>query len=241
MAAVKKTRRLRAIGFDLGETLVFHRDTPLNWSSLYSDALQSVADCCDFSPTSEQLDNAGRILAGFNTRTSPRANEVQAKDVLLPVLSLWAVNNPADLERSIDAFFAFFRRRLGVYDETLPALNSLRQRGYPLGILTDVPYGMPRKFVEQDLTEAGLSGLYDVLLTSADVGMRKPQPMGYFNLATQLGVAPQEMIYVGNEPKDVIGARRAGAVAVFLDRDGTGARHGQDFTISTLSGLNEIL
>ena len=42
-------------------------------------------------------------------------------------------------------------------------------------------------------------------------------------------------------PKDVIGANRAGAIAVFLDRANSGSNHGQHFTISTLLGIHDIV
>jgi phosphoglycolate phosphatase-like HAD superfamily hydrolase len=49
------------------------------------------------------------------------------------------------------------------------------------------------------------------------------------------------MLYVGNEPKDVIGACRAGMPAMLLDRAGIGDNHGQQFTISTLREVIEIV
>ena len=68
-----------------------------------------------------------------------------------------------------------------------------------------------------------------------------PPAAGYLALADRLGVAPDEMLYVGNEPKDILGACRAGAIAALLDRASAGGSHGQQFTISTLLSINEIL
>ncbi len=119
-------------------------------------------------------------------------------------------------------------------------LTLLREQKIPVGILTDVPYGMPREFVERDLEAAKILGLFDVLLTSVEVGVRKPEAKGYLALAKRLSVAAEEMLYVGNEPKDVIGARSAGVFAVLLDRPGKGGDHGQHRTVSTLSAIPEI-
>ena len=69
--------------------------------------------------------------------------------------------------------------------------------------------------------------------------MRKPKPAGFQALARRLGVETGEMLYVGNEPKDVIGAKRAGALAALLGRGRTNENHGQDFTISTLDEIHE--
>jgi putative hydrolase of the HAD superfamily len=100
---------------------------------------------------------------------------------------------------------------------------------------------MPREFVEHDIQSAGIAGLFDALITSVEVGIRKPEPAGYLALAAELGVQPTEMLFVGNEPKDVIGAARAGMTGVFLDRTNSGENHGQYFTIAALTEIDLIL
>jgi len=232
---------IQGIGFDLGETLIFYRDTPLSWASLYHDALCNVAECCGAAPTAAQFATAEQILTSYNTRIVPRTHEVTAEEILSIILSSWRLDGHAHLVAATEAFFAFFQQHMCAYPEVVPILTCIRERGIPTGILTDVPYGMPRAFVQRDLDGADISGLFDVLLTSVEVGVRKPETAGFLALAARLGVAPGEMLYVGNEPKDVIGACGAGVIAALLDRTGVGGSHGQQFTISTLSSISEIL
>lgn len=233
--------KIQGVGFDLGDTLLYYRDTPLSWVSLYPKALQCVADSCKAAPTPEQFAAATQVLTRHNTRIVPRTNEVPAEEILSLVLRSWDLDAVADLPGAIEAFFTFFQQNMCAYPETVPVLAALRKQGVPTGILTDVPYGMPRAFVQRDLDGAGISGLFDTLLTSVEVGVRKPETAGYLALASRLGIAPHEMLYVGNEPKDVIGANRAGVISVFLDRADSRSNHGQQFTISTLSGIQEII
>lgn len=225
----------------MGDTLLYYRDTPLSWVSLYPEALRCVAKACKVAPTAGQFDAAAEVLTRYNTRIVPRTNEVTAEEILSLVLQSWERDAVTDLPAAIEAFFTFFQQSMSAYPETVPVLTALRQQGIPTGILTDVPYGMPRAFVQRDLDGAGIAGFFDVLLTSVEVGVRKPETAGYLALASRLGIAPNEMLYVGNEPKDVIGASRAGAVGVFLDRNGNGGEHGQDFTVPILSGIQDIL
>jgi putative hydrolase of the HAD superfamily len=233
--------KIRGVGFDLGETLIFYRDTPLNWASLYSEALRCVANSCNLAPTPKQFADAERVLTRHNTRLVPRTHEVPAQKILSLVLSSWDHDAVPDLAGAVDAFFSFFQQHMCAYPETVEVLAALRKQGIHMGILTDVPYGMPRAFVQRDLERAGISGLFDALLTSVEVGVRKPEPAGFLALASSLGIAPHEMLYVGNEPKDVIGANRAGVIAAFLDRASSGSSHGQAFTIPTLSSVPEIV
>ncbi len=232
---------IRAIGFDLGDTLLYYRDTPLNWVALYPDALAAVAKSCQAQPTATQIARAKEILTQHNTRVVPRSEEIPAEKIFASILEAWELDSAQHGAAAIESFFSFFQQRLSTYPETVSVLKTLRARGFSTGILTDVPYGMPQSFVQRDIAGAGIAGLLDVLLTSVEAGVRKPEAAGYHELARRLGVAPNEILFVGNEPKDVIGAKRAGAWAAFIDRTGTGAQHGQDFTFSTLTSLEEVL
>jgi putative hydrolase of the HAD superfamily len=233
--------RIKAVGFDLGDTLIYYRDVPMSWVALYRKALQSVAASCQTSPTDAQFAAAEQILTRHNTRVTPRTHEVRAEDIFSTILRSWEIDPTEHLCAAMDAYFTFFQQQMCAYPETIEVMTSLRKRGMPSGILTDVPYGMPREFVERDINGAGINGLFDVLVTSVEVGVRKPEPAGYVALATKLNVLPNEMLYIGNEPKDVIGASHAGMTSVFLDRSNSGANHGQDFTVTTIAGINDIL
>ena len=109
----------------------------------------------------------------------------------------------------------------------------------PTGVLTDAPYGMPRNLVLEDLT--GLRSYLDAVVTSVEAGYRKPHVAGFQMLAAALGVPVRNMIYVGNERKDIEGALSAGAVAVLIDRDQQGPNWDQDHTIDTMLDLRGIL
>ena len=231
---------IRAIGFDLGDTLLFYQDTPMSWVAFYPDALAAVAKSCQAQPSPEQIARAKEILTQHNTRVVPRTHEVPAEVIFASILEDWALDPHQHVHAAIEAYFTFFQQRMSPYPETVEALGTLRNKALPTGILTDVPYGMPRAFVQRDISGADITNLFDVLLTSVEVGVRKPEPIGYLKLAKCLNVEPNQMLYIGNEAKDVIGAHRAGALSALLDRDGSGANHGQDFTLSSLTDLFEV-
>ena len=78
--------RLRAVGFDLGETLIYFEGVPLSWVGLYRDALRAVGDACSVSVSDAQLDAAETVLRRFNGRLNPRTVEVTTEAVWLPLL-----------------------------------------------------------------------------------------------------------------------------------------------------------
>jgi putative hydrolase of the HAD superfamily len=229
-------RGIRAIGFDLGETLLTYRDTPPSWASRYHAALSDVATACAFSPTDVQFADAEAILGGYNTRINPRTEEVPARQIFRRVLEAWRCS-PEYIDTAIGAFFHFFQQHLVVYPEVHESLTALRERGFKIGVLTDVAYGMPRPLVETDLAHAGVAPLVDVLLTSVDVGFRKPDPRGFLALAKALAVHPTEMIYIGNEAKDVIGGDAADVFSVLIDRGHLLPQYNQRAVIHSLAEI----
>ncbi|HEX2855825.1 MAG TPA: HAD family hydrolase [Opitutaceae bacterium] len=228
-----------AIGFDLGETLLTYAETPLDWTAHYSDALRAVGKKIGAQLTPADLSEGARVLSLYNTRRNPRRNEVSCGKIFEEIFAAWRRPAADSLEQAAEAFFGFFQQRMAAYPESPGTLAGLRTRDVRVGVLTDVPYGMPRTFVQRDLAGAKLDRLVDVLLTSRDVGWRKPEVAGFHSLAVALGVKPEELWFVGNEEKDIAGARAAGATAVLIDRSGSLApAWGQHHTIRN---LREIL
>lgn len=233
--------RIRAVGFDLGETLITYAEAPLSWTSLYRAALERVARALDVLVGEEQFVAAERVLATYNTRLTPRTTEVAAQMIFQQALATWPRADEAAIDVAITGFFGFFQQSLRGYDDTLPALRALRERLLRIGVLTDVPYGMPRRFVEQDLAQTQLASRIDHLVTSVDVGFRKPAPQGFQRLAQMMGCDPGEMLYVGNEPKDITGANAAGITSVLIDRERLRPSIGQAVTIYSLEEIASLL
>jgi putative hydrolase of the HAD superfamily len=229
----------QAIGFDLGETLIHYQGVPLNWQSLYHEALAHVAKSCDYPGRKDALAQAATILARYNTRLYPRTFEVSADQVLGDILRAWEVPNDRYLRAAKQAFFSFFQRKLTPYPDTLPLLHFLKVKGVKVGVLTDVAYGMERVYAEQDIESFADS--IDVFLTSAEVGYRKPASPGFLALAESLAIQPERMAFVGNEEKDIVGANRAGMFSLFLDREQTNQSYGEQKRISSLAEIPALL
>ena len=62
----------RAVGFDVGDTLLYYADTPLDWSTHYGDALSAVAKSCRVAPDVQQLGAACDILRAYKTACPTR-------------------------------------------------------------------------------------------------------------------------------------------------------------------------
>ena len=106
-------------------------------------------------------------------------------------------------------------------------------------MLTDVPYGMPKHLVMEDLKS--ISEHIDVVLSSVEVGYRKPSTNGLNLLLENFSCKQTETIYVGNEKKDVETGVNAGVFSVLLNRDNAAPSWGQDKTITKLIELKDFI
>jgi putative hydrolase of the HAD superfamily len=228
---------MKAVAFDLGDTLVEYEGVPLSWEAHYPEALANLASCVGASLLRRHLDAACAILRRYNTRIHPREEEVPFAVILSEVLRVFEVDSHVDELACATAFFRIFRQRLRCFPDTMDALAAIRKRQLKIGVFTDVPYGMPRELVLEDVGASAIGGFFDALITSRDVGFRKPAAATLQSLARVLSCELDEMIYVGNERKDIEVARACGCQSVLIDRARRGQDWGQDRTISTLSEI----
>jgi putative hydrolase of the HAD superfamily len=230
-------RAMKAVVFDLGDTLVEYEGLPPSWEDHYDSALAALAESAGCDVCDETLVAARGILRNYNTRLNPRTREVPFSLILVDLMAALKAKGAPEVDAAAVAFFSVFRQRLRCFPDTKPVLSSLRSADVRIGVLTDVPYGMPRGLVEEDMAAAGVLELVNALVTSVDARVRKPAPGGLELLASRLQSSPSEMVFVGNEKKDVEVALSFGCEAVLLDRSGAGPKWRQHRTIATLTEL----
>ena len=100
-----------------------------------------------------------------------------------------------------------------LYDDAVPVLKELRNRGYLLGILTNgESYSQHRK-----VERCGLTELVDAVTVSGDTDTKKPDPKIFHMTAEKLGLKPEECAFVGDMySRDVYGAHLAGMKPVWI-------------------------
>ena len=232
---------MRAVAFDLGDTLVEYEGMPLSWEAHYPEALRRLATRCGRGVGSAGMEASCAILRSYNTRLCPRRHEVSFRAILAELSG--PLGLPPDLDEldGARAFFEVFRQRLRCFPETPGMLEALRRNGFRTAVFTDVPYGMPKALVLEDLAETGLRDAFELILTSRCAGFRKPAPEALQAVAAGLGCPAAEMLYVGNERKDIEAAEAFGCRSLLIDRARARPQWGQTGTIAGLTELGALL
>ena len=103
--------------------------------------------------------------------------------------------------------------------------------------MATVATGMPDSLHKSYFPE--LIPYFDLYVSSQSCGYRKPNPAGVKLIAEHFGAQP--LFFVGDEPKDIKTGQNVGCRTVLIDRKGKDPDYGQDFTITTLNRLIEIV
>jgi HAD superfamily hydrolase (TIGR01662 family) len=123
-----------------------------------------------------------------------------------------------------------------VLPETPPYLDTLRARGYLLGVISNSNGTM-----EELLNQLDLARHFNFMLDSAVVGVEKPHPEIFRLALDSARVAPAEALFVGDTySTDMGGAQLAGLHGVLIDRAGA-YPNAESPRITTLPELDRIL
>jgi putative hydrolase of the HAD superfamily len=107
-------------------------------------------------------------------------------------------------------------RQLVAYAEVPAVLAELRAAGLRLAVCSNWDWDL-----EPALASVDLDGAFDVVVSSAWVGARKPHPRIYRETLTRLDVDAGDVVFVGDTwAPDVEGPRACGMTPVYLQRDG---------------------
>lgn len=100
------------------------------------------------------------------------------------------------------------------HPDTEPGLTKLKNAGFPLIALTNGSRSTTQKLLES----AGVSSMFEKLVSTDDVGRAKPHPEVYLHAAREIDVEPGDLMLVAVHPWDIHGAKCAGLKAAYLDR-----------------------
>lgn len=101
-----------------------------------------------------------------------------------------------------------------MFDDVLPCLKQLKARHLRLGVVSNWD-----PHLEGLLRNLQLKPYFEEVVSSADVGYRKPDPMIFTLILERMGLKAGEVIHVGDRPDaDGVGAFAAGIKPIIIDR-----------------------
>ncbi|MDP1818802.1 MAG: HAD family phosphatase [Acidimicrobiales bacterium] len=120
-------------------------------------------------------------------------------------------------EQGVEVDFSLLQGLLGdmtVNEQIVDRIRRLRGEGYRVGLITNnVREGSTAWRAKVPVDE-----LFDVVIDSCEVGMRKPNPAIYHHALELLGgIEPAAAVFLDDAPGNVEGAKAAGLAAILVD------------------------
>lgn len=222
------SRKIKAVIFDFDGTL--YGDKRL-WTKLIQETLE------DFSikVTTEQA--LEKVRSMINSETFCNISGI----------AIALAKDRGAQESDIDIRNLFLQKldvimdATGPGDELVHLLSSLRNQEIRMGIVTF--QRLPR--LQRRLEIWKLKQYFLSIVTPDHVADFKPSPLPFTRAIGELGVEADETLVVGDEPVDMIGAKKAGALAIglpngFFSREEL-TRAGADRMINSLTDLGASL
>lgn len=179
---------IRAVVFDVGETLV---DETRHWS-----------DWADWLGVTRLT-----LFGALGAVIVRGEHHHRLFQLIRPGFDLEAANRARHA-----AGWRYVLSRSDFYPDALPCIDTLKSRGYSIGIAGNQP-----EAAEAALREAGLAA--DFIATSTGWGVEKPSPAFFGKVVETAGVPATQIAYVGDRiDNDIVPARAAGLIAVFIRR-----------------------
>jgi putative hydrolase of the HAD superfamily len=250
--------QIKAVAFDLWETLI--TDTPelsRRQERRRLERMEQVLTARGFGETAERLEHAHRALwlrcqelYWSEDRDVPCRRQIEH---LLEALAL----DPATFDEGVleELEHAYAHAALDVLPATVSGaadlLRELRARQLRLGMISNTGR-TPGYVLRKILGELGLASSLQTMVFSNEHGECKPRTSIFTSLHESLGVAPEEIVFVGdNLYSDVHGAQQSGMTAVHFVPAARGTAvaphidHGltivPDATIRTLGELPAVI
>ena len=230
---------VKAVFFDFYQTLGV-------WGESLRPRVQKIADRYGCEVDWERYDTARGNLYADASGSDPMTHDLletmqQIINSYRDFLAALGVQGYLDqmtweLLQSEHSLFAASAATL--YDDTVPTLAYLRDKGFRLAIVSnwDTPL--------DPLTERlGIAHYFDIIVASHDTRVRsaKPDPHVFNYTLAAVGVSAEEVVHVGDTYEaDIIGAKNVGIRPILIDRDGTQTGR-WDETIQRLSELPDLL
>jgi HAD superfamily hydrolase (TIGR01662 family) len=211
--------RLQVVLFDLGNTLLY--DDPAKWPEIYRLAEAALWDSLEQAGVRS---TPGALYGPYETLLSyyynlrePKLEEPGMARVLRGLLARHNILLPdLSLRTALDAMYSRTQANWYPEDDAIPTMEALRAKGLRLGLVSN---GADDPNAHQLLEKAGLQGFFELVLSSASFGWRKPHP-GIFRAALDhFGAPPEQVAMVGDSYEaDILGAHAVGLNTIWLTR-----------------------
>jgi HAD superfamily hydrolase (TIGR01662 family) len=242
-------QEIKAVLFDLGNTLIFFdADDRLDQVLQQADqALFTRLRELGYLIDSDFLQDFRRRMNLYYEEREVEFIEYTTRYVLRNLLEeKGMLVNEASLMDGLHAYHHVTQSHWQLDEATPATLQKLTQAGYRLGLISNASDDAD---VHNLVDQSYLRPFFQVILTSAAQGIRKPNPLIFWKALEALDVQPEQAVMVGDTlGADILGAKNAGVLSIWITQQADTPQNRAhrntiipDFTIENIRQLPGLL
>jgi len=139
------------------------------------------------------------------------------------IVRIYGITEPEQIARGKQALIDD-DRNVAFFEGVAETLHALKRQGFLLAIITDTANSISAKL--EWFERGGFGNVWDSIISSMDIGVRKPNPRIYRMALRQLGITADQAVFVGHKPSELDGAKALGIKTIaFNYEEGVIADH----------------
>jgi putative hydrolase of the HAD superfamily len=216
---METTPSIKVILFDFGSTLIYSKDP---WPPIYEQADQALAQVfrqagvpLDVKAFSSEFETFLDCYYAERGASPIEKTTFSALQELLHQKGLQATP-PSMIRSALDAMYSITQQNWYLENDAIPTLKSLQEHSYRLGMVSNTS---DDDNVQKMLDRWKLRSFFEIIVTSAGVGIRKPDERIFRVALDHFGVPPEQVAMVGDSLEaDILGANQLGLYSIWITR-----------------------
>jgi HAD superfamily hydrolase (TIGR01549 family) len=199
--------KIKAILLDFGGTL---SEGELDWDP-YHESIKSYLSSHGYYIKMQKLKKSLRAALAELEKIRSKGKEMQFEEVYAIFLSNLEVRYDGEM---LEWLHMNFRKnfKTNFYPCVEDVLKKLAKK-YKIALISNTMSDQPKLL----LNEAGYDQYFDLIITSEELGIRKPNPKIFKIVLDELGVKPDEAVHVGDSVEaDMYGARDSDIIGFWI-------------------------
>lgn len=242
-------KKFKALLFDLGFTLInfegdFHAEMYLSYDAL-ADSLIKAGVKLDRRSVVAKF---SEYITEYYRSRAIDLIEKPVEETLQRTLNYFSIHSlPQNiLQDAVKAMYEYTESSWKIEPDAHQTLETLTRKGYRLALISNAANSPDLNRLIDGLD---LRKYFELVVISADEGIRKPDPRIFTNTLLKMGISAENAIMIGDTlPADVFGAQNSGIKSVWVTRRADRPENNEvldsiqpDYTIPDLASLVDLL
>jgi len=220
---------IKGVYFDLYGTLMIYGDMVRAWEDWFS----AIHECLAKHGFDNSKNFLSQKLNGFFEKSSPEGDcELTIYERMMQNLTygLGLNLNKEEINETCLAGLHAWHEYVSLDPDAIPVLKTLKQ-SKKIALISNFDYP---PHVRSLLSDLGLTGYFESIVISGEIGIKKPDPRIFSFALKDTGLKPEEVAYVGDSQEDVQGARAANIYPILIQRNKEDQKIINDYNTETL-------